>query len=146
MLDDCGTLPVRAWANGATVTRFPSESCPPAGTNPKDCDLPYSNGICNNLRLFFCELEGWPCAVRRGAWAPRAWHFPGIIDRESDDFVHNAWENREFCWVAGDSQGLLPTAVLPCRILCMLWIASRKLCEGPRDGCRSIKKARNGDS
>lgn len=144
--------------------RLLDDSSPAAGTNPKDCDLPYSNGFCNNLRLFFCELEGWPCAVRRGAWAPRAWLFPGVIDRESDDFVHHVWENRQWCWVPGNSQGLLLTAALPCRILFMLRIkaarlrqfehmewpsrfnVSRKLCEGPGDGSRSIKKARNGDS
>lgn len=60
--------------------------------------MPYSRGVCNNLRLFFCELEGWPCAWSQAAraWAPRAWQYPGVIDRESDDVVNNVWENRYY--------------------------------------------------
>jgi hypothetical protein len=40
-----------------------------AGTQPKDCDLPYSRGLCANLRMFCCLLEAprWRCCrARRG--------------------------------------------------------------------------------
>lgn len=76
-----------------------------AGTEPKDCDLPYSRGLCGNLRMFCCLLEAprWRCCRRRrGAaggsggeeWQPQRWTYPGKIDRESDDVLRNVWENK----------------------------------------------------
>lgn len=70
-----------------------------AGTEPKDCDLPYSRGLCGNLRMFFCMLDDlgarW-CTSRgrRGGWMAQQWAFPGVIARDSEDVWHNIWENR----------------------------------------------------
>lgn len=81
-----------------------------AGTQPRDCDLPYSGGLCGNLRLFCCVLEGggsgggwWCCRRRRRSggdaadddgWVPHAWACPGPVDRNSGDVRANLWENR----------------------------------------------------
>jgi hypothetical protein len=40
--------------------------CHFAGTEPRECDLPYSRGLGRNLRLFFCTLE------RPGPWVRTA--------------------------------------------------------------------------
>lgn len=93
----CGIWQVRGGSNLHRETLVdPPLVLSNAGTNPKDCDLPYSRGICRNLRLFFCELEGWPWLSRSRAWAPQTWQYPGVIDRESDDVVNNVWENRYY--------------------------------------------------
>lgn len=82
-----------------------------AGTDPRDCDLPYSRGLCANLRLFccYCAGDGWRigpahCCRRRKAtassgdgddegWRPRRWEFPGPIDRDGTSSI---WENRYY--------------------------------------------------
>lgn len=62
---------------------------------PKDCDLPFSSGLCTNLALF-CRLDAWDCC-RRGAegaaWVPHAWR-AAPVDRDSTTVI--AWENRYF--------------------------------------------------
>lgn len=30
----------------------------------RDCDLPFSTGLCRNLRMFFCVLDQWDCLFR----------------------------------------------------------------------------------
>jgi hypothetical protein len=89
-----------------------------AGTQPRDCDLPYSGGLCGNMRLFCCVLEGGGSCCRRrrrrggddgaaaaaaaaatgGAtddgWVPHTWACPGAVDRNSADVRANLWENR----------------------------------------------------
>ena len=79
------------------------------GTEPKDCDLPFSRGLAHNLRLFFCcVLDGCgsgPPAAPQGAggaaapgarlrWAPHEWPAAVTIDRESDNVCENVWETR----------------------------------------------------
>lgn len=75
-----------------------------AGTEPRDCDLPFSKGCCGNLRLFCCVLDGWCGCVavicRRASnargknWQPQQWGYPGIIERESSNVCANIWENK----------------------------------------------------
>jgi ribosomal protein L40E len=70
-----------------------------AGTNPKECDLPYSRGLCGNLRMFCCVLDTWrwACLTARrvsARWQPRQWQYPGAIERDSDDVCSNMWSNR----------------------------------------------------
>lgn len=76
-----------------------------AGTRPKDCDLPYSSGICGNLRLFCCVLEARVSSCSTGQsgaglsssnWSPYKWAYPGVIDRDSSDILHNVWENQHY--------------------------------------------------
>lgn len=69
-----------------------------AGTDPKECDLPYSRGLCTNLRLFCCTLDdacGLWCRHRSPeGWRAQTWAYPGTFDRESEDVWGNIWENR----------------------------------------------------
>ncbi len=78
-----------------------------AGTEPRDCDLPFSQGVCTNLRLFCCVLDACcvPACVQRalrkasgrdgtGEWAPHEWERARHIDRETSDVCSNLWENR----------------------------------------------------
>lgn len=51
-----------------------------AGSEPRDCDLPYSKGFNNNMRMFCCQLDvGWKLLAARAAgwrhWAAK--HFCG---------------------------------------------------------------------
>lgn len=81
----------------------------------KDCDLPFSRGLCTNLRLFCCLLDAWDCCVptrwrgRGGAaaaagpggcgpcckpasrWSPHTWTAAGT-DRDSRNLT-DVWEN-----------------------------------------------------
>jgi hypothetical protein len=107
------------WADGLkrrqSLPKWSDPRCPSVppsiGSRPKDCDLPYSGGVCGNLRLFCCVLEAWgsrcccapqsrpdrgqpPPALTGDPWAPREWAYPGVIDRESADVLHNVWENQ----------------------------------------------------
>ena len=63
-----------------------------AGTDPRECDLPFSAGLCGNLRLFCCGLDDG-CTRRRG-WQPQGWAYPGRPERDSADWRANCWENR----------------------------------------------------
>jgi len=69
-----------------------------AGTQPQECDLPYSSGLCQNLRLFCCALDTWTCMRWRHraapAWVGRVWPFPGPVERDSEDLCSNPWNNR----------------------------------------------------
>ena len=83
-----------------------------AGTDPRECDLPYSGGLCRNLRLFCCTLDSFGCehtcrcccssSKGRGscgskqseaAWQPEQWAYPGSITRDSTNWRENLWEN-----------------------------------------------------
>lgn len=80
-----------------------------AGTDPRDCDLPYSAGLCGNLRAFCCAADAWRLLAARAAgccrrgrhaaggdsdgWKPRRWEFPGAVDREG---TSSLWENRYY--------------------------------------------------
>ena len=76
------------------------------GTSPKDCDLPFSNGLFHNLRLFCCTLDSWGCGLAGGEasapgavvigakrWSPYEWPMAVEIDRESTYVCANLWEN-----------------------------------------------------
>ena len=76
------------------------------GTSPKDCDLPFSNGLFYNLRLFCCTLDSWSCGLAGGEasapgvavisakrWTPYEWPAAVEIDRESRQICSNLWEN-----------------------------------------------------
>lgn len=81
-----------------------------AGTQPRDCDLPFSRGLCRNLHLYCCLLDGWreassAAACRAalsgagggsGGWSHRRWELPGPINRDSPDIVNNLWENAAY--------------------------------------------------
>jgi ribosomal protein L40E len=81
------------------------------GTNPKECDLPYSRGLCGNLRMFCCKLDTWYLACRRSSWTPATWQYPGEIERNSEDICSNVWENRFV--------SILPPLHCDCNTLCM---------------------------
>jgi len=73
-------------------------------------DLPFSAGICGNVRAFCCHRDTaiWDRLVRvvsrnsntgpRGGgpdeWNPIIWHPPGKIVRDSEDWWNHPWENR----------------------------------------------------
>lgn len=72
-----------------------------AGSEPRDCDLPYSRGLCGNLRMFCCVLDTWrlaiTCATKRAValrWRPAEWPYPGVIERDSADVCGNPWSNQ----------------------------------------------------
>ncbi|OQR93984.1 zinc finger protein [Achlya hypogyna] len=56
----------------------------------RECDLPFSHGVCGNLRAFCCLRPGW-C---KADWAPHTWKPVGKIDRDSDNIWDNLWENK----------------------------------------------------
>jgi len=85
------------------------------GTNPRECDIPYSNGMCGNLRLFCCRLdagfagratcqrrqrvnyassEGGAGSLHGDGWVPMRWAYPGTWERNSADVWNNLWENQ----------------------------------------------------
>jgi len=83
-----------------------------------ECDLPFSNGLCHNLRLFCCvssgfsnssngvmdgdDLEFSRTRTRRkeqfsssaSTWAPIIWSPPQKFNRNSRDCCNNIWENK----------------------------------------------------
>jgi len=86
-----------------------------AGTEPRDCDLPFSRGVASNLRLFFCVLDSYgrglpggelserPSAIRAASasaaggdaspeWEPHAWPAAEVIERDGA-VCDNLWEN-----------------------------------------------------
>lgn len=74
-----------------------------AGSEPRDCDLPYSRGLCGNLRMFCCVLDTWrlaiTCATKRAValrWRPAEWPYPGVIERDSADVCGNPWSNQYY--------------------------------------------------
>lgn len=99
-----GLLVFHTWLACTNSTTFELVTGAPrlwylAGTDPKECDIPYSHGLCTNLRLFCCTLDACPaasCGSKR-PWVPRAWRYPGRWDRESEDLLNNLWENRCVC-------------------------------------------------
>ena len=70
-----------------------------AGTDPRECDLPFSAGLCSNLRAFCCVMDDGclgPPLRRRREWQPVAWAYPGRPERDSPDWRSHLWENRYF--------------------------------------------------
>lgn len=59
----------------------------------REMDLPFSQGILNNLQEFCCERDGiWSCLGT--PWRPKIWKPPGKIDRDSENILENLWENK----------------------------------------------------
>lgn len=108
-----GMLGFHSWLAATNTTTFETVTGADrlwylAGTNPQDCDLPYSRGLSRNLRSFCCILDGAPrllgaafaCGWRhlRGVdgWTPTKWESPGPVDRDSPNVVNNLWSNRYY--------------------------------------------------
>jgi hypothetical protein len=61
-----------------------------------DCDLPFSRGMCLNLRLFGC-FPSFPCAgSEQSAWTPERWVVPDHVDRDSPRVCQHLWENKYY--------------------------------------------------
>ncbi|CAM9839504.1 unnamed protein product [Hapterophycus canaliculatus] len=76
----------------------------------RDFDLPFSEGLLGNLRGFCCTRAWWWWPFRTGhaagaasataraggcaPWRPRRWRLPDSIDRDSEDWRSNLWENK----------------------------------------------------
>ncbi|CAM9864054.1 unnamed protein product [Scytosiphon promiscuus] len=72
----------------------------------RDFDLPFSEGLLGNLRGFCCTRAWWwwpfrsghaagaSSATRGKGWRPRRWRLPDQIDRDSEDWRSNLWENK----------------------------------------------------
>ncbi|KAF0719836.1 Aste57867_756 [Aphanomyces stellatus] len=59
----------------------------------RECDLPFSNGLCGNLGGFCCVRAG----LRHPKdWTPQQWKPVGRIDRNSDRICDNLWENKYY--------------------------------------------------
>jgi len=67
------------------------------GTN--ECDMPFSKGVDENLRNFCC-LRDTTWAIFTGEnftrWLPTMWDPPGIINRNSEDWFENPWQNKYY--------------------------------------------------
>jgi len=81
----------------------------------KQCDLPFSAGLCQNIKLFCCfrdacwggTMKFWRAFVRcltckkrkeirNENWKPIYWNPPGRIVRDSDDFWNHPWQNKYY--------------------------------------------------
>lgn len=64
------------------------------------CDLPFSKGLCHNIRLFCCFRDRLAqyCRRREGSehleWTPILWKPIGPIERNSSDIWNNPWQNK----------------------------------------------------
>ena len=80
------------------------------GRGAKECDIPFSQGLVGNVRLFCCTLDAWDCrgGRSRGGGCPegsccckeeaRFVHYPWepvMLDRNAQD-VTQVWENAWF--------------------------------------------------
>ncbi|KDO22453.1 hypothetical protein SPRG_12734 [Saprolegnia parasitica CBS 223.65] len=63
-------------------------------TGTRECDLPFSHGLCGNLRAFCCLRPG--CLSPKSAWMPFAWKPVGKIERDSDQIWNHLWENKYY--------------------------------------------------
>ena len=61
--------------------------------NTEDFDLPFTRGLRGNLGCYFLQ-DGSYAALRRRSWTPTPWVRPCFIDRESDDWWNNPWQNK----------------------------------------------------
>ena len=62
-------------------------------TNTEDFDLPFSRGIVGNVFVYFAQ-DGLLCALCRRDWAPIPWVRPAFIDRDSEEWWNNLWQNK----------------------------------------------------
>ena len=61
--------------------------------NTEDFDLPFTRGLVGNLRVYFGQ-DGLVAALCRREWAPTPWVRPAFIDRDSEDWWNNPWQNK----------------------------------------------------
>ena len=68
-----------------------------------ECDLPFSNGLFHNLRIFCCVSSGLSrrdqdefrrSKRHRGEWTPTIWRPLEKFNRNSRDCCNNLWENK----------------------------------------------------
>ena len=70
-----------------------------------ECDLPFSNGLFHNLRIFCCVSSGLSRRDRddfrrnkssssSSGWTPTIWRPPEKFNRNSRDCCNNLWENK----------------------------------------------------
>ena len=57
-----------------------------------ECDLPFSGGLCSNLKIFCCIFGGETFAD--ASWRPKIWKAPDKFNRNSRDICNNLWENK----------------------------------------------------
>ena len=60
----------------------------------KDFDLPYSQGLCQNLKIF-CGGDGCLQLFTRQEWKPTSWDIPKAIVRDGS-ISDNIWENKHW--------------------------------------------------
>ncbi|KAJ1452711.1 hypothetical protein M885DRAFT_526047 [Pelagophyceae sp. CCMP2097] len=61
--------------------------------NTEDFDLPFTRGLCGNAEIYFLQ-DGAAAALCRRNWSPTPWVRPAIIDRDSEDWWNNPWQNK----------------------------------------------------
>ncbi len=60
------------------------------------CDVPFSNGLPANLRMFCCMRDTIVgiCKKSRNEWKPIVWKPVGNIVRDSEDWMNHPWQNK----------------------------------------------------
>ena len=61
--------------------------------NTEDFDLPFSRGFLGNLRVYVGQDGTW-AFLRRRPWAHVKWTRPARVDRDSEDWWRNPWQNK----------------------------------------------------
>ena len=61
--------------------------------NTEDFDLPFSRGFLGNLRVYVGQDGTW-AFLRRRPWAHVKWTRPSRVDRDSEDWWRNPWQNK----------------------------------------------------
>lgn len=62
------------------------------------CDLPFSKSLCHNIYLFCCKKDDLIISTRWKkkpmTWRPIPWKPTGPINRNSEDWINNPWQNK----------------------------------------------------
>mmetsp|Transcript_768 Transcript_768/g.1831 ORF Transcript_768/g.1831 Transcript_768/m.1831 type:complete len:332 (+) Transcript_768:172-1167(+) len=61
--------------------------------NTEDFDLPFSRGFLGNLRVYVGQDGTW-AFLRRRKWEHVKWTRPARVDRDSEDWWRNPWQNK----------------------------------------------------
>lgn len=61
--------------------------------NTEEFDLPFSRGFCRNLRVYLGQDGTW-AFLRRRPWTHVPWQRPARVDRDSEDWWRNPWQNK----------------------------------------------------